>query len=548
MHRLEPPTLEGGGEDERRGHASWFQWAGPALAVALPVLAYAVHVLLNSGQVPLLGGDQALLEMWTRSAAGGDALLGPYSRFEWNHPGPSVFYLWAPLYQLMGERPGALALGSVLVVGAASMGVVLVVRRSSGAIAGWVAAAVVLAFFVAAGPDWFDETWNPVLIIGPVMLLGVATAALAAGRRGALVVVVVSASFAVQTHFATAPVVGVFSLVAGFVVVQGLRRGSQRWRRPLAAAGACAAALWALPAYEQLTDRPGNVVRLVWSTGASSGGHSLGEVLDVMVVQLTLGGRGLVQQMLRSPDTVAGVSLWRSVHLVLLLGAVLALAEMSRRRGRRFEATLGATSVASAVVLVVALTRVEGAIEGYLTLSALALGFLLHLTVALASLRMLAQTNAIRRWRASHPTFPAHAVAAVLVLSSGAVTAAAVAASRPEYLYTDRPSETSPEVIDAVEAALPQDNSTVLMVIGAYGSWPRSTLVANQLERRGIRVAATPDWEFMFGDQRHADGCEGSIVWIGPPPSQPDLAVAAGRIAGDVVAVQDLEPPPGCRR
>ena len=48
--------------------------------------------------------DMALLELYTRHAAQNDLLVGPYSRFFWHHPGPAMFYLFRPLYELSGER------------------------------------------------------------------------------------------------------------------------------------------------------------------------------------------------------------------------------------------------------------------------------------------------------------------------------------------------------------------------------------------------------------------------------------------------------------
>ena len=41
----------------------------------------------------LFTGDGATLELRTLHAAHGAQLLGPYSGFYWNHPGPAFFYL-----------------------------------------------------------------------------------------------------------------------------------------------------------------------------------------------------------------------------------------------------------------------------------------------------------------------------------------------------------------------------------------------------------------------------------------------------------------------
>src|ERR1043166_6073345 len=53
-------------------------------------------------------GDMAVLEIGTLHASTGAQLLGPYSRFHWNHPGPLYFYLLVPFYVLSGRQSWSL--------------------------------------------------------------------------------------------------------------------------------------------------------------------------------------------------------------------------------------------------------------------------------------------------------------------------------------------------------------------------------------------------------------------------------------------------------
>jgi hypothetical protein len=55
--------------------------------------------------------DAAIIELDVRNALDGGQLLGPYSRFGWNHPGPAYFYLLGPAYWLSAPHRGACSWG-----------------------------------------------------------------------------------------------------------------------------------------------------------------------------------------------------------------------------------------------------------------------------------------------------------------------------------------------------------------------------------------------------------------------------------------------------
>ena len=67
--------------------------ASLALAFAIPLLMLGLGLWTGAFDHPQK--DTALAELYTRHAARGDLLLGPYSRFGWHHPGPLLYYLYA---------------------------------------------------------------------------------------------------------------------------------------------------------------------------------------------------------------------------------------------------------------------------------------------------------------------------------------------------------------------------------------------------------------------------------------------------------------------
>src|SRR5688500_2759371 len=49
-------------------------------------------------------GDTAATSIYTLRAATDGLSVGSYSRFQWNHPGPLLYQVLAPLYALSGHR------------------------------------------------------------------------------------------------------------------------------------------------------------------------------------------------------------------------------------------------------------------------------------------------------------------------------------------------------------------------------------------------------------------------------------------------------------
>ena len=80
-------------------------------AVEVPIVV-AVIVALRTDWTPV--ADWALIDVEVRGVGTvAMFLIGAYSRFGWNHPGPIAFYVFAPGYALSGQRPGGLALGAL---------------------------------------------------------------------------------------------------------------------------------------------------------------------------------------------------------------------------------------------------------------------------------------------------------------------------------------------------------------------------------------------------------------------------------------------------
>ncbi|HUG52781.1 MAG TPA: hypothetical protein VMR21_04245, partial [Vicinamibacteria bacterium] len=304
-------------------------------------------------------GDYAALELYTRLAASGQQLLGPYSRFGFHHPGPAWFYASVPLYLLSGERLAGILLSAALLNAVA---VTLILWRV-GRDGGWpalLAASIVLGLFVSwRGPGWFFSAWNPNVVVMPFGVAVVWLASVAAGHWRALPVGVVAASFAAQTHVGCLPAALVVVASAAVLLLPAVRRWTglppvpPLARGPLLLSAALAGVLWAAPIVEQLRAGGGNLGHIAAFSARSGAEHAPGEVLGAAgaaAVGWMVGARG------------AGAAGLLLVVAVVLAGAHL----LARRAGHGFAATLGLLTFAGLAAAVFSTARVTGPLLPYL--------------------------------------------------------------------------------------------------------------------------------------------------------------------------------------
>src|SRR5215831_19688847 len=287
-------------------------------------------------------GDTAVIESYTWMASTGDLLLGPYSRFQWHHPGPLAFFWTAPFYALSGVRPSGLSAGA-LALNLAVLAILTstMIRRADTILA--VAIMAMLAWYSWRIAPVFTSAWNPHLIVLATMALIIAAADVTAGLFSRLPVVALLASVVGQTHVALLPSALAVGGVSVVVAIAGsLRKANGRAAivRALLATAAVLALLWALPIAEQLTHSPGNMTQL-WTffVKQSHPGQRFAVAFSAWSEMLT--------GPLRPAFAVAtGLSLrqtpirWAEAFAVLQLAGLAATATLAARARRHFECSL----------------------------------------------------------------------------------------------------------------------------------------------------------------------------------------------------------------
>src|SRR5258706_15868249 len=129
------------------------------VAASVAVASALILVARRAADFTTLG-DSAVTEAYTRLAVTGHLLLGPYSRFQWHHPGPLYFFGMAPFYVLSGSRPAGLnAAALALNLAALTFTTTVVVRRAGSVLA--IAMLVSMALFSWRASPVLVSPWNP---------------------------------------------------------------------------------------------------------------------------------------------------------------------------------------------------------------------------------------------------------------------------------------------------------------------------------------------------------------------------------------------------
>lgn len=230
------------------------------IAVVVSAVIAAVH-----GWIPV--SDEALIELRVRDVPAHLPLVGVWSRFGWNHPGPGMFYYLSSFYWLGGGRSTALLVAMIVFQGACVLGAWALVRRVHplAAIGFLVAGLVVL---VTSDPWALRNPWNPYVSIGGGFLLFAAAWSFAGRRPGGAVMLLPLGSFLVQVHAVMAPMVlatGVFAIIAFLVV-----RDRPVPTRSIVVGCVVTLVMWIPPIVEQVMGSPGNLRLLMGSHDAGS--------------------------------------------------------------------------------------------------------------------------------------------------------------------------------------------------------------------------------------------------------------------------------------
>lgn len=515
-----------------------------AVVVAIPVVAAGV---IGWGRPDVLASDMALINLRIGDVFGSDTpLLGPFSRYDWNHPGPLMFWLLAPAWRVLGANAGAMWAAGAVANLVAAVAVVVVARRFGGRRLLVVTGVGTLALLVGTGPLVADP-WNPYLAMLPFALFLLTAAAVAHGDIVLVPVAVGVGSLLVQTHVGYALLVGVVGLWAAGGLAVGWWRGrtsappasvpadasgrtgaavpQRRGVVVAVATVAVALAAWSGPLIEQLSNDPGNLALVVdYFTSADEPTVGAGEAAQTLGRQLAPLGPWM-----GGPEALPGaVALmepapwwWSLPALGLLAGSVA----VSLRRRWSDTAVLAGTVAVGIAAALFATSRISGFAFVYLLRFWWPLAMLCWVSVGWTALRLV-PAEAVRR----------HGVALLgagsVVLVGGGVAATWSTTAEPAEL----PGAAAVEaVVDDVAAGLVAGGTYLVEPVG-WSLFGELFGVVDALESRGFVPVADRRFTIHFAPRR-TEGRPGApttfdgTVIVATSAATTDLAGRDGLVA-----------------
>ncbi|GIU85293.1 MAG: hypothetical protein KatS3mg008_2068 [Acidimicrobiales bacterium] len=480
--------------------------AGPptwVLAAALPFLVGAL-VVWPKRWLPV--SDWALIELHTNDVfSHRPPLVGPFSRYGWNHPGPLLYYVLAIPYRITGADPRALLVGSAAIGAASAVWTARVMFQVGGRLVGALTT-VGTCLLVAATPANFRvDPWNPRVIVLPLAALIATTWSVTCGRLRHLPAWVLLASFVAQTHVGTVPSVGVCAvavvlscrrtLVSALPAEDGDSTSYERRLLPILTAGALLVALWLPPLIRELSG-PSNLAPLLRHfLDAPEPRASLRGVFTAAGHHLSLRGAWLHAEEPADPfvGAMTPTSPLRAVPtLVVWLGSVMLAARARSTPRTRFALVVGAALTAG----LVSVGGVTGPLYPYLVESLRAPVMLMWVST-LWNLTLPARLIAPRRWAGWGRS--KRIVGEALVASTAVAAAlAGRSADPPLHQWTPAVATVAPPVVERVAPEI----ASVTPRGGCLGEVMAG--LAARLEAHGSAVVVPSMFAVHYGPHRLA--------------------------------------------
>jgi hypothetical protein len=462
-------------------------------------------------------GDIALIETYTIHATHGEMLLGPYSRYGWNHPGPLYFYLQAPFYVMSGYRSAGLSAGA-LAINLFALGILVwVCLRAAGPVFLPIGIAAAAALFSARAPDMLASQWNPHVLVLPTMAIVVVAAAIAAGRIHLLPVLVALASFVVQTHLGLGPaVIAVSGAATAMLIVRATvirSEGATRVWPILTAALGVFLILWMLPLAQEFSRPEGNLTQLWMFFGA-------GEARPGQPWRISFRTWADMISALPRSDVHVGwgnryrpdAGPWNQAWAIAETTAVAAIVLWAALRNERFRAALAAMTLIASLVGLWSITRIDDEPYDHLVFWLAGIGALQVGLIGDAVVRLIP--------RANRPV-PVRLAAAACVLLFGVAVAEGFQGLRVIVSRSFRPGLqqlTARRLADWIAPTLEAKVDRPLVTID-QPAWGIAAGVLLQLRKRQIAYSVEEGWSFMFGPDARPTGdrdVRDKLIFAGP--------------------------------
>ena len=217
--------------DEESHSPSASRWRSPwsiaCIVVAVILTAIVVWPIVDAGRAALdlvwrPSGDWAVLTLRVEDVGRHTPLIGPYSRFGWNHPGPLLYWLLAIPYHLFGDKPEAV-LAATATLNALSVAALSSIAWRRGRLPLVALTMGMTAILLhAMGPAMLRDPWNPFITLLPLALLVFLVWSVIEGDYWMWPPLVLVSSFELQSHIGYLPMIVMLGIAV--VVITWRRR------------------------------------------------------------------------------------------------------------------------------------------------------------------------------------------------------------------------------------------------------------------------------------------------------------------------------------
>jgi len=459
-------------------------------------------------------GDWAVLTLRVEDVGSHTPLLGPYSRFGWNHPGPLMYWLLAGPYHLFGNRPESVLAASAFLnaLCVASIGAVAW-RRGRLPFVALTMGAIALLFH-AMGPQMIRDPWNPYITLLPLALFVLLAWSLTEGDWWMLPFAIFVFSFELESHIGYLPIL-VFVSATTAVIIWRQRSPSTKFPvgkarvALIAVTGLVAIISWLPVLLDQFfgSRNLGAIISYFISPGEAKAGF--GSAFHLSALQLALPQAPWLsqQELADSTGAIIGASLSSLfVPLVAMLIAVVIAVRLKLVSPLRLQVL----AVAAAFAGFIATAQVVGPLYDWITRWWWVIACLWWLSISwtlFSSLQVVLRTTRNRKITSTVLT----AFAFFTTLQSvRPVVAAAHRTAAPNSSASAVLGNFLPQTIATLNESGPVLVRSIGSVRGDYGDGVRYALESN-----GIQIVAPDDIAYRLGDFRSiANRTPVATVWI----------------------------------
>lgn len=491
-----------------------------ALLIALAAAPLALAIFHTVSQAYFPAGDQAVIELRVRDVGLHTPLVGPYSRYYWNHPGPMIYLLAALPYRALGSQSTGLLAASGIVNLAAIAGIgVIAWRRGRLALAG-ITALGLTVLLQSLGPSYLQNPWNPYLTLLPVALFVMLAWTTVEGDRWAAPVTVLVGSFLVESHIGYALLVAAVGAWCVIEVLRRRRRGDAppgRWRPVLLVCAAVLAVSWLPVLIDQIWGSHNLGTLIEYFASGQREPVGFGKALQFMAREFGggaphlggyapwLGGEEQVDAGSGSVVTASAVAL---IYPAVCFAAATSAAWRTRQHAAlRF---LGVTAVAL-VATWVSLARITDTVYNYLIRWTWVLAMVLWIAIVYALWASFVASSLPARLG---KLFPVVRIAATIGVAVAVVWWGATTVRLDSPLPEAWAQSTMSALTPAVVAATPGNGALRVKGEGGFVNSVTDGL-ALQLERDGHPVIVEPYDAYKFGAHRTTGAPRAEqTVWV----------------------------------